>query len=88
MSKPAQPVKRLVMHPKTGRFLKADGSWTAKEDDAKNFDDIHKVVRACSEHDISQAEVLLRFERKENPDEHPIRRAGPRSRARRTAGKR
>jgi hypothetical protein len=88
MLKRAQPTKRLIMHPKTGRFLKADGSWTAKEEDAMNFDDIHKVVSACSEHHIGQAEVLLRFEREEKPVKRRARATRPKSRARRPSAKR
>jgi hypothetical protein len=53
--------KRLVIHAETGKFLKADGSWTTNEAEAMNFNDITSVILACSRHRVRNAQVLLRF---------------------------
>jgi len=58
----SKPSKRLIVDPRTGRFLKADGGWTTNEADAINFDDIATLLRTCSKHRVKNAEVLLRFE--------------------------
>ena len=58
---PEKPVKRLIVHGDTGQFLKSDGSWTANENEAMNFNDIASLIVACSQHRVRNAAVLLRF---------------------------
>jgi hypothetical protein len=61
MSGTSKPLKRLIIDPKTGRFLKRDGGWTAEETEAMDFEDIAALLRSCSKHRVKNAEVLLRF---------------------------
>jgi len=58
---PEKPVKRLIVHADTGKFLKPDGSWTVNENEAMNFNDIASLIVACSQHRVRNASVLLRF---------------------------
>ncbi len=56
-----KPVRRLLVHGDTGKFLKSDGGWTTDEEEAVNFNDITSLILACSKHRVQKAEVLLRF---------------------------
>ena len=58
---PDQPVKRIVVHETTGEFLTSDGKWTRDESQAVNFNDITRLMLACSKFHIRNAEVVLRY---------------------------
>lgn len=57
-----EPMKRLVRHVRTGKFLRGDGRWTKRADRALNFPHLMHVVHTCLLHGLRDVELVLHFE--------------------------
>lgn len=54
---------RLVRHRRSRAYFK-DGRWTEKAESATNFGDIQDVVEACLRYQLTDVELVMRFESK------------------------
>jgi hypothetical protein len=56
------PVKLLVRHAKSRKFLRSSGRWTKRSETALNFPNLLNAVHACLAHGLGDVELILRFE--------------------------
>jgi hypothetical protein len=56
------PVKLMVRHPVSKKFLRPSGRWTAKPDAALNFPNPVNAIHACIARGFNQVELILRFD--------------------------
>jgi len=56
-----EPMKRLVRHARTGKFLCGNGRWTKRIDRALDFPHVMHVVHTCLLHGLRDVELVLDF---------------------------
>lgn len=60
-----QPMRRLVRSKTTGMFLKLDGTWTTRVEEALNFPSIPDAIRACQTYRLHNTELVYKFDHEE-----------------------
>ena len=54
-------MKVLIQNPLTLSFLESDDRWTHDPESGLDFKDSRSAVRYCSEHDLLDMEIVLKF---------------------------
>jgi hypothetical protein len=54
-------MKVLIQNPLTLSYLESEQAWTHDADSARDFKDSRSAVRYCSEHDLLDMEIVLKF---------------------------
>lgn len=55
------PVKLLVRHGKSRKFLRSTGRWTKRAETALNFPNPLNAIHACLAKELIGVELILRF---------------------------
>ena len=58
----AEPIKLLVRHARSAKFLKSTGHWTRRSEAAFNFPNVVNAIHTCLASGIKEVELVLRFE--------------------------
>lgn len=66
-----QPIRRVIRSRATGKYLKGQ-EWTEDPDQALHFECISDAIRACSDYELANTELVLRFSEREYDVALPI----------------
>ena len=58
----SSPVKLVVRHVKSHKFLRATGRWTRRAEAAFNFPNLLNAIHACLARGLEEVELVLRYE--------------------------
>ncbi|MDB6123319.1 MAG: hypothetical protein JWQ71_2312 [Pedosphaera sp.] len=54
--------RRLVRNKTTHHYLKDDGQWTDKLEEATDFPDLQSVVQLCGKYELKDVELVMKFD--------------------------
>ena len=66
MIKSLVEAKRVIQSKDTKLYLKANGGWTRKYDDAADFKTLADVRSTCEAHELKGVELVLKYPQRES----------------------
>jgi hypothetical protein len=69
------PIKLLVRHVGSNKFLKSTGRWTKKAEAAFNFPNLLNAIHFCLAKGLRDVELILRFEGDADDRRYPLHAA-------------